>query len=148
MSERRAQPTALDEALAGLEPRGASPDFTRRVIEALDEKESAPRSVLGVWAFAAVAVAAIAVGIFVGSRPEPPLAELAAERESMLREHTELVRELESLRSMAREASPIIYLGSERDTDFVLDLSPLLEETAPTARPASLDGSREPTYFY
>ena len=78
------------------------------------------------------------------------MAALAAERESLRREHDELVRELESLRSLAEETRPVLYLGTGEDVDYVLDLSPLFEQAQPgTARPAGLDDAptERPRYY-
>lgn len=143
MTESR-EPDRLDRALAGLEPRSASPGFTSRVLVAWDERRRRRRRpAAGAWALAAAALAATAVGIFLGSRPEPPLAALADERESLRREHGELVRELESLRELARETRPVLYLGTGDDLDLVLDLSPLVDpsrlEPPGSARPASFE---------
>ena len=148
MNEERATPTSLDEALAGLEPETASPGFTRRVVAALEHGEQRRAPAFGVRAFAAAATATVALGVFLGSRSEPPLAEIAAERESLRREHGELLRELESLRSMARESGPVLYLGSEQDTDLVLDLAPLLQPPSSGTRPASLEASDRPIDYY
>ena len=144
-------PDRLDEALANLPPRAASPGFTRRVLTALDDRASSPGPARGpqprVWALAAAAALAIAVGVFLGARPEPPVAALATERESLRLEHDELMRELESLRSLARETRPVLYLGSGDDVDYVLDLSPLVERSA-AARPASLENTSAEPRFY
>lgn len=133
----------LDRALAELEPGAASPGFTGRVMAALDEAGDRSTAWRGGdarrWALAAAATLAVAIGIYLGARPEPPLAALAAERESMRLEHDELMRELESLRSLAMETRPVLYLGTGDDVDYVLDLSPLVEQSATTARPASFD---------
>ena len=144
-------PDRLDRALADL-PRGAASEgFTRRVMAALDEKgERHADPGRNVWALAAAALLAVAVGIYLGARPEPPLANLAAERESLRREHDELLRELDDLRSLAAETRPVIYLGAGDGVDYVLDLSPLVERPADASmRPAGLDSSRQerPRYY-
>ena len=138
----------LDEALASLAPTGASPGFTRRVLASLDaERRTRAAPGLGVWVLAAAAVAAVGVGIFLGSRPQPPLAALTAERESLRTEHGEIREQLESLRTLAQETRPVLYLGSGDDVDLVLDLSPLLTAEA-AARPAALDASPDPIRYY
>ncbi len=145
----------LDRALAELAPGEASPDFTARVLAALDAADGRTGARAGGlggrrWVLAAAALLAVAVGIFLGARPEPPVAGLAAERESLRREHDELMRELESLRVLARETRPVLYLGGGDDVDYVLDLSPLVETAAaPTARPAALDQTSpdRPQYY-
>lgn len=138
-------PDRLDRALAELKPGAASPAFTGRVMAALDatERRGHALRVGGArrWALAAAAGLAIAAGIYLGARPEPPLAGLAAERQELRLEHDELMRELESLRSLALETRPVLYLGTGDDVDYVLDLSPLVEQSAATARPAGLDGA-------
>lgn len=143
----------LDRALAELGPGAASPQFTQRVMAALDAAErrglTPPVGGARRWALGAAATLAIAAGIYLGARPEPPLAGLAAERESLRLEHDELMRELESLRSLALETRPVLYLGAGDDVDYVLDLSPLVEQSAATARPAGLDGvaTENPRYY-
>ena len=146
-------PDRLDRALAELPPTGASPEFTQRVMAALDDagdRRDARPWLQRPWALAAAAALAVAVGIFLGARPEPPVAGLAAERADLRQQHDELLRELESLRSLARETRPVIYLGSGDDVDYVLDLSPLVERSpSPTTRPAGLDetGPDAPRYY-
>lgn len=147
----RPTPKRLDRALAELPRRTASPGFTRRVMAALDGGADQRARDRGShrWALAAAAVFAVAVGIFLGARPEPPAAALAAERENLRLEHDELKRELESLRSLALETRPVLYLGAGDDVDYVLDLSPLVERSATGgARPAGLDDTRERPRFY
>ena len=143
----------LDQALAELAPGAASPGFTGRVMAALDEAGGRSPAWRGGdarrWALAAAAALAVAIGIYLGARPEPPLAALAAERESLRLEHDELMRELESLRSLAMETRPVLYLGTGDDVDYVLDLSPLVEQTTATARPAGFDEAalERPRYY-
>ena len=49
---------------------------------------------------------------------------------------------------MARETGPVLYLGSEQDTDLVLDLAPLLQPPSSGTRPASLEASDRPIDYY
>lgn len=138
----------LDDALAGLPRRKASPGFTGRVMARLGETPRARQAPAArAWILAAAALAAVAVGLFLGSRPEPPLPALAAERESLRLEHDELRRDLESLRLLARETRPVLHLAPADDMNLVLDLSSLA--APPTgARPASLEGGiPEPRYY-
>lgn len=150
MSDPKTTPKdRLDRALADLPAASASPGFTHRVLDALDAKGPPTRSSAGFWALCAAALAAVAIGIGIGARPEPPGAELAAQRESLRQEHGELMRELESLRLLANETRPVLYLGSGDDVDYVLDLSPLVEPRAGTARPAGLAPAQteRPRYY-
>ena len=138
----------LDDELERLPPLTASPGFTARVIEALDRGAEPSAPPIRRWALAAAALLAIAVGFLLGSRPEPPAAEVTAERELLRQEYGELVQELETLRSMADQTRPRLYLGSGADLDLVLDLSPLVEAQTPTARPATQrDTDPAPRYY-
>jgi hypothetical protein len=94
-----------------------------------------------------MAAAAIVVGVLLGVQKEPPVGALAATETKELRaQHEELVRELERLRLLADETSPVLYLGSDGDLDLVVDLATLLQPGEPgQARPtpASYQGSGE-----
>ncbi|MDH3743793.1 MAG: hypothetical protein OES47_01680 [Acidobacteriota bacterium] len=124
---------SLDQAIESLEPQTASTGFSRRVMAALPAayEPTRPEAQAGRrWALAALA-AAVTIGILLGLEREPPLGgELAAETEAIRVQHAELVQELQTLRGMAQETTPVLYLGADGDLDLVLDLAALMEETA------------------
>ncbi len=129
---RNSSPTGLDQAIDGLEPLSASPDFTDRVMEALSrgDRASHGRADAGRrWAaLAALAAASVTLGILLGLKPEPPIGALTEEAGEIRRQHSELVDELQTLRGLEQATRPVIYLGSEGDVDLVLDLGALIDE--------------------
>ncbi len=122
----------------------ASPEFTERVMERLDEP--APRATHGprVWVFAGacgVLIGIWLVAVVVQDRNESNEShgrrETAERLEAMRDEYRSLEVELEELRSLASEAQPVLELGGTEQVDFVFDLKWLAEERGARAQPTS-----------
>lgn len=124
----------IDRHLETLEPERASDGFTERVMESIGSSlgdRRSPRSLRAAWAVAAAALVAVLVLMI---RAQPNHLESAQNRAhrltEMRRQHAALERELAALQASARDAAPVIYLGSVDEVDYVWDLSPLLERQA------------------
>ncbi len=123
--------------LKKLPRREASPEFTDRLMERLDEPPSRPTHVPRAWVFAGACV--VLLGAWLGSvtfEERDQRRETAeridrdtAERIEMMRdEYRALQVELEELRFLASEARPVLDLGGTEQVDFVFDLRRLAEE--------------------
>ncbi|HSS78711.1 MAG TPA: hypothetical protein VLV54_18475 [Thermoanaerobaculia bacterium] len=112
----------IAELLRELPSEHARPGFTARVMEQLDEKPQRDSR----WSFRlapAMAVAAlVAVAISAGA---------LIERQGKTRKHQEAVQALQELRAEhgrleaelhAISDPPVVYLGSDEQVDYVLDL--------------------------
>jgi hypothetical protein len=125
----------IDTSLATLDGVGASEGFTERVLEKLGsrrrQRRRRRRRALAVAASSFI-IAAVALPFIFGSVQQGE-SEIIDEAEALIREHARLERELEELRSSARETAPVLYLGGNDDMDLVLDLGPIILQTAPAS---------------
>jgi hypothetical protein len=125
----------IDESLATLDGVGASEEFTARVLAKLSarretRKRLRRRSVTAAaWA---LVVAALTLPLMFGSARSSE-SEIADEAALLKREHARLESDLEDLRTSARESAPVLYLGGNDDVDLVLDLGPIIMQSAPSA---------------
>lgn len=131
---RRKEP--LTEQLASLPEVRASPGFTGRVLNRLDEpRESKARLAKPLaWSLAAAAALALAVLIL---RPVPEAEHLSAEVTEIRRQHLLLTEELDRLRRRTQNAAPLLYLAGGERVDYVLDLSPFILSETDHVLPAS-----------
>ena len=129
----------LQQAMQGLKSLHASPGFTDRLLERLDSRKAqrARRRRLGISG-AAIGVLALLATLTVNeSTTTPTAAELAIEARQLREEHDRLRSDLEDLSARARDAAPVLYLGGDDDLDLVLDLAPIVGQSAPAAATAS-----------
>ncbi len=130
----------LSDAIRQLPTRGASPGFTRRVLNDLDRgRRRSPR--LRFLIVAAAAALLLAIGLQTARVRDASRAErLAAQARSLRAEHETLRRELEQLQRLADEAAPVLYLGATDQFDLVLDLRPYVMDARATGfAPAKLE---------
>ncbi len=119
----------LDELLRETPRVVASPEFTGRVLAALDRqpRRSRHRRRAAIACALAGALALTAAGVVgwrgAGERQQARAAEAAA----LEAEARALARELASLRTLAAASSPVLYLGESGEVDLVLDLGALWE---------------------
>jgi outer membrane murein-binding lipoprotein Lpp len=119
----------LDHLLRRLPREQAGPQFTERVLAALD----APRRPAGAWRAmpwlaAAVLVAAVAGGgLWLMERARR--SELAAQIAELKQQHRQLGAELRALREQV-DHRRVIYLGGSEQVDYVLDLGRLMHPAA------------------
>lgn len=118
----------LGRLLKKLPRHEASPEFTERLLERLDEP--APRIVPPRW-WLAPALGVVVLGSWLAwtvvyERHERR--ESAARVEALRTEYQELERELEALRDLATDAEPVLELGGTEEVEFVLDLRRLARE--------------------
>lgn len=135
----------LDRQLRELPVIRASDGFTERVLDRLEEPAASPepaRPARVVWVAVGASAALLAVLALLPERRPRAAPELAAEATEIRRQHALLSEELDRLRSRTEEAAPILYLGSDDEIDYVLDLSPFLLPHAGGIMPAS---SNNPT---
>ena len=149
----------LSQALQGLEGAPVSEGFTARVLSGLEARDARRRRRRNLGALVATAGLALLVGAGAlllrqpearmaetATHPAPPAGDRTGDRtaEAILREHRRLVQELDRLRALADETSPVLYLGRSRDYDLVLDLEPLLlaDGGEGSYRPARYEGER------
>lgn len=136
---------ALSEALTQ-DTETASAGFTSGVLARIEERRDR-RPLLGrpslVAAAAAIVLAVgIALGLGFGDRQGAAPA-VAAERERLLQEYSELQRELDQIRQLADESRPVLYLGGNETLDVVYDLRGYEDRLATSGvRPASLPPDR------
>jgi hypothetical protein len=123
----------------------ASAGFTGEILERLVERPGF-RPLYRRPAFAAaVALGLFVLGALIGvtARDRNELQATATQREQLIREVMALQRELDEVRALADEATPILYLGGNETVDLLYDLrdyDDLLE--AGGYRPASLPPDR------
>ena len=130
----------------------ASPEFTGSVISDLGTRgdlasRGGSRSfVMRPLLAAAAAVVLFVLGVTLGARVQTwrsgsyELAlEEVTEREQMLREYIQLQQELDRVRQLASESSPVLYLGGDETFDVLYDLGEYgRQSNNPDIRPASL----------
>lgn len=115
----------LTEILQSLPRERASGDFTARVRSRVE-----PRPVFGLdpasWPTAAAVAALVVLAVGFGWREWRHSQARAAEvarLEMLLSEKQALEAELLTLRRLASEARPVVYLGGNEEVDLVLDLA-------------------------
>jgi hypothetical protein len=125
----------LQRALQDLQGVQASPGFTDRVLEGLARRKARRRlrNQLTISAAAATVLAIVVSAIVVNQSSEITREELALEARQLRQEHAQLRSDLEDLSASARDAAPVLYLGGDDDFDLVLDLAPIIGQTAPVA---------------
>lgn len=135
----------LSHLLKELPRHEASPAFTDRVLARLDEPPKG--SLIGTRRGLALAAAAMMiVGIWLGAAAWRDRAEQREiQRVRMMRdEYRELEVELEELRTLAREAQPVLDLGGSEQVDFVFDLRRHAQERGAIERPRAQPMSHTP----
>ena len=113
----------ISSALQTLPREEAGPGFTAAVLQRIEEppRRTVPRP----WAMAAVA-AAVLLALGLGWREwrhQQEQERAVAQLEVLLAEKQELEEELRSLRRLASQARPVVYLGGNERVDLVLDLA-------------------------
>lgn len=121
------------EAIAELPQLQASPDFTRRVLLKLDERQTTSHGLgTGVWPRWSWGVAAALVALTLGASASWEQARHRRELRGQIRtidaERRALAADLEQL----RDRGALLYLGSDDRTDYLIDL-----EGRSTTTPAS-----------
>lgn len=129
--------------LKALPSVSSSPGFTERVLGRLDEPERSVSAVSSrlVWTGAAAVVALLAAITLLPDGRSAREASEGVTASEFRRQHALLSEELDRLRSRTDEMAPVLYLGSDDEVDYVLDLSPFLLPEAAGVRPASSDSS-------
>ncbi len=118
----------IDRLLRQLPRSRASTGFAPRVLAAA-RPGHAPRRPAVAW----IAAAAVAVALALAVWLRPPPAAPPADRQQLLAEQQELMRELEQLKAALRQPTgPVVYLGGDERVDLVLDLGQAWQQ-----RPAS-----------
>lgn len=124
----------------------ASDGFTGRVLSRVDERVAEAQSRAGAArrrriALAAAVVVGIAASVWFGyERRVGPFAggPTAARVEQMRNEYREIQGEVQKLRELADELSPMLELGGNDELGFVFDLRELDERRGSDSQPASL----------
>ena len=127
----------IDDLLRTLPRERAGEDFTYRMMERLDGETPTKRRgrlALGI-AVAAVLVAVVSTGVLLWQQAEK--AELREEIAVLRAEHQALSRELQLV--MDSGVRPVVYLGGDDRTDYVLDMNKLMHEK-PIVTPARYTG--------
>lgn len=106
----------LIELLSDLPRTGASDGFTKRTLARIDESS---RSTSPLRRFAAAAaVALVVLSGAVGHHEWRERQRVEALRE----EHRRIAAELQQLKEEASEYQPVVYVGGDEKSDYVLDL--------------------------
>ncbi|MCP4661189.1 MAG: hypothetical protein GY856_37780 [bacterium] len=133
----------ISQVLRSLPREEASPYFTAGVLRRLREPRRREARARWLLAVATILILAVAFGAREGwhrYEHRQAVARLAALRA----EHQALETELESLRALAAQAHPVVYLGSTRNVDLVLDLSQLSSEQRRRLMQSDLVDSGQP----
>lgn len=117
-------------------PEKASAGFTESVLDRLGETRERPWALRPQWA-AAAAVVLFAIGAVIGSRIDDAV-EVSADRHELMREYQEMQAELEQLRQMADDTSPVLYLGGDETFEVLYDLRDYDKQINSNIQPASL----------
>jgi hypothetical protein len=123
MKDRR-----VDELIRTLPKERASEEFTSRVLDRLKGETVTKRRgrlILGM-ATAAVLLAVASVGILRWQQAEK--AELREEIATLRAEHQALSEELSRVMEQSARVHPVLYLGGDDRTDYVLDMNKLMRE--------------------
>lgn len=123
----------LHDLLEALPRAATSEDFTARVLARLDEPARAvPRAR---WLTAAAVTVLVILGGFTGQyliakkQQEERLAAARLERAA-------IERELREIKRLSDEVSPVVYLGSSGEADYLVDFR-VFESSSPTIGQAS-----------
>lgn len=138
---------SLSSELASLPSIGATEGFTHEVVRRADQGELPPGFPAAGRLTKAGVAAAVGVALLAGAtlyriNQKPALTTEVAE---IRREHDALSLELDRLRQETREAAPVLYLGSDDQVDYVLDLSPFI--LSQTGGRLPVTSSNEPVSF-
>ena len=104
------------------DPESASPGFTRSVLERVAQRPRRAWFVLRPRLAMAAAVALLALGAILGARLGERAPRASADREQLVREYMEMQSELEQIRRLADDSSPVLYLGGDETVDVLFDL--------------------------
>jgi hypothetical protein len=104
------------------DPERASPDFTRTVLERIEQRPQRAWILLRPRLAMAAALVLLALGAILGARLGEQAPEPVADREQLVREFMEMQAELEQIRHMAEDSSPVLYLGGDESVDVLFDL--------------------------
>ena len=129
-------------SLSTLEGEGASVGFTAQVLDKLAARKTRRRRQRQLTlASVAAGLALAAVGLYSVSRaPSLTRTELTSEAQLLQLEYAQLQADLEALRVSTRDTAPVLYLGGDDQMDLVLDLAPIITQSAPAAVRASSAG--------
>jgi hypothetical protein len=133
---------SLAAALRALPRETAGAGFTARTLARLDRAPAAARRLPPLAVAAAASLASLGLGALVWAlvasgqvaglpdRPgsEPPR---RARLEALETERALLAAELEEIRRLAAEPTPVLYLGGDDEIDLVLDLGRLAQQRLP-----------------
>lgn len=149
MTQRR-EDLALRQALGRLPAEQASEHFTQRVLDGLEHRQATKvgmSSTRVVGVVVALATVGLALGLWIRAQsPSDPPAQQKSTQQLRL-EYESLQEEVESLRSLAAQPPPVLYLGGDSRIDLVLDLGQVEPRaTQPDIRPAAIgpEGRRNP----
>lgn len=149
MTQRR-EDIALRQALGRLPAEQASEHFTQRVLDGLENRQATKvgmSSTRVVGVVVALATVGLALGLWIRAQsPTDPPAQQKSTQQLHL-EYESLQEEVESLRSLAAQPPPVLYLGGDSRIDLVLDLGQVdPRATQPDIRPAATgpEGRRNP----
>lgn len=138
------------DALRALPRESASPDFTARLLNRLDDDDRgapAPSSLEAPaqatmwrlrWAVGAALVVVTLGGAGLLER-QRERRELRGRVEALLQDHQSIAREFEQLRT-AGTSPTHVYLGGDDGTDYILELAPALGTTAGASVPPTAQG--------
>jgi hypothetical protein len=127
----------LDNLFDTLPREKAGADFTRNVLGELNRRDARPfpwRRTAFVAVLSAAGVVAV-VSVFWHISGERQRSGLEQELAEIRAEYRNISRQLEALDREAEDNS-VIYVGSDEQADYVLDLSELQERLGESTRPA------------
>ena len=145
MKDAPPRDSRLEEALSRLPRERSSPEFTARVLAALDRPTVRPRPARAAWAAVVSVVLIAGLGLGYGLQRQ-----YAAERayrqqvEELQHRYQQLLEEVTTVRQEVARPETRIYLGGDERLDLVLDLGQIeptaaLRRESSQVRPASLD---------
>ncbi len=104
------------------DPERASPGFTQSVLESIEQRPRRAWFVMRPRLAIATAVLLLALGTILGVRLGEQTPRTAANREQLVREYMEMQWELEQIRRLADDSSPVLYLGGNESVEVLFDL--------------------------
>lgn len=130
-------------------PEEASANFTQQVLAHREDRPRnrrwAPRPALATAAVLLFVIGGAAGLMVTRQTVTHPMGDLesdleqASQKEQLLDEYRALERELEQLRRLASEQTPVLYLGGDEDFDLMYDLADYQAgRSQESIRPASL----------
>lgn len=124
----------LDELIGSLPRAQVSDDFTARVLARIGEQSESR------YGFPWMAAAAVIIVVLIAGLAGQHFVE-KKQREEQLQaarvEQAEIERELREVKRLSAQTSPVVYLGSTVDADYLVDLRQL-HATEPPVEPVSL----------